>query len=405
MRKIILSALGIFLFCVTVANAAQTTDCGNVGANNSCIAGCYFSLSVNVCSLCDAGTYKNTVGSGACSNCTVKPTGAEFLTGTAYLGFTTNTCPWTVTCQSGQYFNPYSENDADSFKCVSCGNGYSGTGTDCTVTGSGNTDDGNCSFEKVCVPNVYTLDLKKAHWIIGKNKTAYAKYEEGFATTNNPTGWSASLPAGALQNESVFKNKFNGYFDKEKCDGTMFFNNQGVFTQSLWPKLIEKANGNKEITLYACWKDVTVEIRYYNSENTYSLVKCDINNVNEQGEVECLKAQSYAGSVGAGKLFLYYECSYTADSGETASCGNIEVGGDIPVVAETVNLKPVFGICPSGSYCSNNIQYNCPVGTTSPENASSVGDCYMVRGEEGTQFCDNNGCFYLPGTGKISYNP
>ena len=81
------------------------------------------------------------------------------------------------------------------------------------------------------------------------------------------------------------------------------------------------------------------------------------------------------------------------------------MGGDIPVVAETINLKPVFGNCPRGSYCSNNIQYNCPVGTTSLENKSSVGDCYMVRGEEGTQFCDNNGCFYLPGTGNIFYNP
>ena len=45
----------------------------------------------------------------------------------------------------------------------------------------------------------------------------------------------------------------------------------------------------------------------------------------------------------------------------------------------------------------------CPdVGTTTQvEGAASAGECGMVRGAGGTRFCDNEGCFYLPGTGFI----
>ena len=45
----------------------------------------------------------------------------------------------------------------------------------------------------------------------------------------------------------------------------------------------------------------------------------------------------------------------------------------------------------------------CPdVGTTTERvGAASAAECVMVRGVGGTRFCDDEGCFYLPGTGFI----
>ena len=51
--------------------------------------------------------------------------------------------------------------------------------------------------------------------------------------------------------------------------------------------------------------------------------------------------------------------------------------------------KPECQVCPDAGT------------TTLVEGAASAAACGMVRGVSGTQFCDNEGCFYLPGTGFI----
>lgn len=60
---------------------------------------------------------------------------------------------------------------------------------------------------------------------------------------------------------------------------------------------------------------------------------------------------------------------------------------------------------PFGYYAAdNNLACQaCPdAGTTTQiEGAASAGECGMVRGVGGTRFCDDEGCFYLPGTGFI----
>ena len=60
---------------------------------------------------------------------------------------------------------------------------------------------------------------------------------------------------------------------------------------------------------------------------------------------------------------------------------------------------------PFGYYAAaeNLVCQACPdVGTTTERvGAASADACGMVRGVGGTRFCDNKGCFYLPGTGFI----
>ena len=45
----------------------------------------------------------------------------------------------------------------------------------------------------------------------------------------------------------------------------------------------------------------------------------------------------------------------------------------------------------------------CPAGSTSDKGADAITECYMKGGSEGTEFCDNHGCFNLPTGVKIFY--
>lgn len=45
----------------------------------------------------------------------------------------------------------------------------------------------------------------------------------------------------------------------------------------------------------------------------------------------------------------------------------------------------------------------CPAGSTSDKGADAITKCYMTGGPDGTEFCDNHGCFNLPTSVKIFY--
>lgn len=45
----------------------------------------------------------------------------------------------------------------------------------------------------------------------------------------------------------------------------------------------------------------------------------------------------------------------------------------------------------------------CPAGSTSDKGADAITKCYMKGGPDGTEFCDNHGCFNLPTGVKIFY--
>ncbi len=48
---------------------------------------------------------------------------------------------------------------------------------------------------------------------------------------------------------------------------------------------------------------------------------------------------------------------------------------------------------------------SCPYGSTTKETmATDIKECVYIRGPNGTKFCDNSGCFYLPAPPETSYN-
>ena len=52
--------------------------------------------------------------------------------------------------------------------------------------------------------------------------------------------------------------------------------------------------------------------------------------------------------------------------------------------------------CDAGYYKNGKNCNPCPAGSTSDEGADAITKCYMTGGPDGTEFCDNHGCFNLP---------
>lgn len=109
-----------------------------------------------------------------------------------------------------------------------------------------------------------------------------------------------------------------------------------------------------------------------------------------------------------GKLFTGYNC-YTNEEFSNLCTTPFYTPGDQIAPPETDDEKTRYFVaqydaCPAGHYCTNGDTDNCPAGTTSDPGAGSATNCYMVRGDGGTKFCDNTGdCFYLPGSGHVPH--
>ncbi len=399
MKRIFFTILCLCIFNATAM--AAVTECTKT--DGKCPAGCE-QTGLLGCDLCTAGTYNSTAGE-KCKSCTVKPRGtnSRFLTGDEYAGQTSNTCPWTVTCQANQYWST-----GNNFGCTDCPSGYEAKEGNQTfdVTGSGNYASsgatGNTQANR-CQPKVFKLELLKNTALISlgwpfedaeyKNYTAYAKYGIGFATDAASSEWSTSLPSGVLQPNTPIKT-FKGYSTSDKakdCGSSLYFDVSGKFVKN-WNELLSDKK------LYACWGNLEITINYYNSNGTTTW-HVENFTIDDNQEYNGHKALPYAGNIDAGKIFQHYECTY--GDGSPCAAPTINANGDVPLGSTTINLKPVFSSCDAGHYCTGGIQQDCPAGTTSDAGASSIEKCYMLTGTNGTQFCDtSNGnekrCFHLP---------
>lgn len=76
------------------------------------------------------------------------------------------------------------------------------------------------------------------------------------------------------------------------------------------------------------------------------------------------------------------------------------------LATKTTNSSLSCTPCSAGYYCPGGEHQACPKGTTSSggTTATSTAACHMQGGENGTRFCDSNGCFYLPDTATITSN-
>lgn len=441
MRKFLLfvSCISLIMF-ESFAATDRVSECSPVeNAIIECGKGCYLAFDIgggivgnpgdaSNCVLCPIGTYSDIDNAMAfttpCKNCT-KPIGANFLEDKYHVGYIADLCEWELSCSGGTYF--YGDTVEDSY-CAECGAHYRAKDNDssCVVFGKGNasveTQSNGCTFNNICTGYVYKLKLDKntniTELYIGDETVTYndiityAKFGSGFADQPDSSSW------GRLNGfESISVKQLKGYSQNANCSGSVLMPSHVQTSPDKWnwndifdffPDAPNE-NGEIDVTLYACWNNSQITVRYYTDTagTLYTDGYCGpINDKEDSFECKVEDVQNSGSGVLQG-----YKCTYVSSSSELPCVSNdpnrlFRVDDAIPLVSTQIILRPQFAPCPAGYYCSNGKSYECPLGTTSTEGgADEVSDCYMMLGKDGTNFCDNNGCFYLPGNGKIIYNP
>lgn len=400
MRKFIFFSIQILFLCLVSMQSYAVTaeECSNATTQETCPAGCMWKDTG--CRICSAGTYSSAVGSESCASCNIKPNGGEFLTGEQYAGQTSNTCPWTATCDSTEYWKPYVA--GSSFGCTPCGEHFDSKllGASYIINGAGtlpSDDVSNFIRVNVCDGKVYKLTLvKNLSDLFESNKYAYVKYDTGFSDEETgPFLFDGTAP-GVVPTTILWWRDFLGYYTAETGGAIRFNENGGTAGTQTTPKTFES-----DTTLYGHWDEEPVEynVEYYTDSsmttNFGEPQTCEMGMLCPV--IEDIPSQS-------GKLFDHWVCG--------AGCSGV-VTGNVPEPSESyyntgdpIKIYAEYSDCPEGHFCSGGDQQPCPSGTTSDPGAANDADCYMKAGDGGTKFCDGTGkCFYLPGNGKIPKNP
>ena len=395
MKKLIIIFLSIFIAIPNGYAADEDLSC-TAYIDGSCPPGCYpfAQQPTGFCFKCEPGTYSDKDHNDVyeCLLCT-KPSEATFTDGEGAYGNTSNDCPWQLTCGAGQYWND------DEAQCTNCGEYYQDDNGSCTVIGRGNDntqinyDSPRCDFNNRCDGNEYKLILKPNGAIFQGDIELCYKYGTGFAEKCGSITWSQNLPK---YHEDRPIKPFTGYYSDKNCSGVAIFDSNGNFNGN-WSSL----GGEK--TLYACWKKLTQTIEYYDETGVLIPGSSHTCTADDNDNFECI-AKAYQPT-GNGVVFSKYECKYLDEYGSEKYCEEqfLDIGDKIPELGEvTVRLKIKTVQCSAGYYCEAGTPTSCPGGSTSDTGATGINKCYM---DEGTQFCDSEGCFNLnlPEGTKIYY--
>lgn len=427
MRKI-LFLMPLLVICAipTHSYAITEAECSTKETQEECPAGCYWDRTG--CKVCGLGTYTTQAGQTACSDCYhpagqqgTREEGGKWQWAENSVGNTTVICPFTLYCDADEYI--YVTNlQQNNFGCQKCGTHYN-TKLGDTYEENINSlldlfaaisDQAPHSKANVCDGKVYKLDLQRNTWFLPyQHKQAYAKFDEGFAANANSDDWDENyLPQSAVPGDRPIKS-FKGYNSNENCNGIMFFAREesngtikAKFNEN-WNSLFNLTDSEENTKqLFMCWENLEATINYLNpSGGTW---KVDKYTMDDDKQDSYYKILQYGGSVPDGGMFSHYTCTYIDTTGAEKTCTKSTVTPettDFVPDGTTVNLKPNFGDCPDGYWCQSGSKNPCPAGTTSAGGAASEENCYMVRGNNGTRFCDSNGCFFLPGLGNISFDP
>lgn len=416
MKRILFAVFGVIVM-LPMASVAATPELNCTMVDGQCPAGCGYSEMTHDCEKCTEGTY-GPGGIRECLNCSM-PDSAAFIYGEEYQGMTTDTCPWTISCSTGFYF------DDANLKCVECGQHYNAKDTTtCTISGTGENNitppyDGKCTLADRCDGKVYKLILHSngAPQIPDPQpltKKGYFKYDgggentPGFAEDSTSSYWTTQLPGDLLyKNGPIYI--FLGFFNKApgvNQGANPYFSSNGRFNknQSDLTDLLDK---NNEINLYAGWQRNPYDIIYIYGNGETEQVYCGKDNKGCTTALGESATTAPAGQTFTGvyKCYINYEDEKNRQPCQTPE---YKVGDPIaepPNDAEkTRYFVAQYGACPAGHYCTNGDTQDCPAGTTSDPGAGSATNCYMVRGDGGTKFCDNTGdCFYLPGSGHVPH--
>lgn len=389
MKKIIIIFSSLFIFFSLPVYAVTTCSYDN----GKCSAGCEFDGNTNKCKLCEPGTFNGTIG-GTCEKCT-KPNNAEFLNGIDATGMTQDMCPWVIHCAENQYY--------DNLTCKNCDPHYHSYAFDLYgINVYCNQNINNCKHydKSYCEANIYEItidpDLPEGdRWLINGQYgngdiILEEKYGVGFRyTTLDEKKFTKELSPLPITLETHFWRGFLGFSTEPGGAGELVFTPTQTFEDTTFFK--------KDTKLYIIWgKNLSYYINYYESNIDNDVYHSQIC----QTEEPCPAIESKITK--EGYYFSHWQCK--------EGCEGIKNVGDeiIPIskdfLRNTIKLYAVFETCPAGYYCSGReTPSKCPAGMTSTAGAKTETECYFKPSNDGTKFCDKNGCFSLPGAEIIPY--
>lgn len=362
--------------------------------NNACGEGCY--PEDMFCTPCEAGFYNdNAQNTSNCKPCTIIPNGANWVPDIT--GMMSDSCPWEITCNADYYW------DSGTKQCKACDTDAGYRSTAQTIQGAGNESESTSC-------DIYEIRLVDGDDTIG---TAYAKKDRGYA--NNLNGpWTSNGPITTPSNTNWWR-RFTGYLK----EGQNFTDSDG-YVKSPWNQSIITG----PFTATARWQYAKFNIQFNLEGSVEPLVEYTNCTLGDE-ENPCLAptADDIEESIPDGQHLAYWICNdpyetglFYCKNGETVSPGD-PITSDIVLESGTdfgdnsgqfVVLEAYFTTCdaPLGQYCTEDGKYaNCPQGTTTlSEGATSIANCVMVGGSNGTKFCDKqNRCFNLPEGTNIHY--
>lgn len=360
--KKVLFVFSIMLLPIT----AMALDCNQYTSDTTCPAGCTYSEPAG-CTTCSAGKY-GLGGKNACQQCPKSHPESE--EGSTSQNSCYTTCgnksdfkdgTWTPDNTKPNYPNACSWTNTNNITCDTdennpC-NGFH-------VTGTGET--------AKCITNKEECTGANGKgYRIYPSKTCYiTECDQGYHLENTETTSCGDTYGTCTPNVQECNEILTGCEDRNSLITGKAYYVHGGQTNPWNVTQCKCIHRNISITNGKCNKECPVKVNapnateWYDDENCkIDVISCDIG--------YCLKPNDTNANSCAPAPRGYYH-----SSSDTKDCQS----------------------CPAGS-TSN--------GTTTTDDkttlASSKSDCHIVRGDEGTVFCDGDGCFTLPGKGNISW--
>lgn len=134
---------------------------------------------------------------------------------------------------------------------------------------------------------------------------------------------------------------------------------------------------------------VTGDATWDSNKNDYDYSNCKCSDTSKLTDVN-------GQEIGSGIL----ECNYSA--GQWQNCTSTGLHSCIAGYCDSDGTQTCKK-APAGTYSGvgDTECTKCPGGMTSARGSTDAGKCGISRGNNGTKFCDNVGCFTLPGNGFI----
>ncbi len=202
--------------------------------------------------------------------------------------------------------------------------------------------------------------------------------------------------------------QFLGFYETNKADAIQpqigrIFDSQGNFVVSEQTASKYFFEQNKNLVYPRFYPRAKIKYSFKNVDFCNLTKECGLDNcVPVVKYMDVLQADRYCKYDMNGRLFRGWECDgineKIFESGQNAT----EIVQDGKRDAwQTVNCYAKVDDCTPGHYCAENVQYDCPTGTTSKSKSSKKSQCFI---NQETRFCDKVGCFSLPiSNGTVYY--